>query len=117
MSQTDPRVATDDVEVAFARRRQAGRRLGAAASDIAATCAAMAERFREAARSTPSERAGPPPAPSTSPWGFVHPVIVGKRALPAHSLVSDAATVLGRTTFGGHRMIDMLVGDPLPRIC
>jgi hydrogenase expression/formation protein HypE len=25
--------------------------------------------------------------------------------------------VLGRTTFGGHRMIDMLVGDPLPRIC
>jgi hydrogenase expression/formation protein HypE len=25
--------------------------------------------------------------------------------------------VMGRTTFGGHRMIDMLVGDPLPRIC
>jgi hydrogenase expression/formation protein HypE len=25
--------------------------------------------------------------------------------------------VLGRTAFGGHRMIDMLVGDPLPRIC
>ncbi|MBW3663676.1 MAG: hydrogenase expression/formation protein HypE [Actinobacteria bacterium] len=25
--------------------------------------------------------------------------------------------VLGRTTFGGHRIIDMLVGDPLPRIC
>ncbi len=25
--------------------------------------------------------------------------------------------VLSRTTFGGHRMIDMLVGDPLPRIC
>ncbi|MEO6570625.1 MAG: hydrogenase expression/formation protein HypE [Ilumatobacteraceae bacterium] len=25
--------------------------------------------------------------------------------------------VLGRTSFGGHRMIDMLVGDPLPRIC
>jgi hydrogenase expression/formation protein HypE len=25
--------------------------------------------------------------------------------------------VLGRTTFGGHRMIDVLVGDPLPRIC
>jgi hydrogenase expression/formation protein HypE len=25
--------------------------------------------------------------------------------------------VLGKTTFGGHRMIDMLVGDPLPRIC
>jgi hydrogenase expression/formation protein HypE len=25
--------------------------------------------------------------------------------------------VLGRTAFGGHRMIDVLVGDPLPRIC
>lgn len=25
--------------------------------------------------------------------------------------------VLGRTAFGGHRMIDLLVGDPLPRIC
>ena len=25
--------------------------------------------------------------------------------------------VLGVTPFGGHRMIDMLVGDPLPRIC
>jgi hydrogenase expression/formation protein HypE len=25
--------------------------------------------------------------------------------------------VLGRTAFGGHRMIHMLVGDPLPRIC
>lgn len=28
-----------------------------------------------------------------------------------------AGRVLGRTTFGGHRIIDMLVGDPLPRIC
>ncbi len=28
-----------------------------------------------------------------------------------------AGRVLGRTGFGGHRMIDMLVGDPLPRIC
>lgn len=25
--------------------------------------------------------------------------------------------VLGRTGFGGHRIIDVLVGDPLPRIC
>ena len=28
-----------------------------------------------------------------------------------------AATVLGRTGYGGTRVIDMLVGDPLPRIC
>jgi hydrogenase expression/formation protein HypE len=49
-------------------------------------------------------------------------------ALRAHPLGTEAAIigevtddppgrVLGRTTFGGHRMIDMLVGDPLPRIC
>ena len=51
--------------------------------------------------------------------------LAAMRALPAGS---DAAIVgevreeppgrvLGRTTFGGHRLIDMLVGDPLPRIC
>jgi hydrogenase expression/formation protein HypE len=28
-----------------------------------------------------------------------------------------AGRVLGKTGFGGHRMIDVLVGDPLPRIC
>lgn len=28
-----------------------------------------------------------------------------------------AATVLGLTSYGGTRVIDMLVGDPLPRIC
>lgn len=28
-----------------------------------------------------------------------------------------AATVLLRTSFGGSRVVDMLVGDPLPRIC
>ncbi len=49
-------------------------------------------------------------------------------ALRSHPAGADAAIigevrdepegrVLGRTTFGGHRMIDMLVGDPLPRIC
>jgi len=31
--------------------------------------------------------------------------------------VEPEGRVLGRTTFGGHRIIDMLVGDPLPRIC
>lgn len=49
-------------------------------------------------------------------------------AMMANPLGVDAAVVgevtaeppgrvLGRTSFGGHRMIDMLVGDPLPRIC
>jgi hydrogenase expression/formation protein HypE len=28
-----------------------------------------------------------------------------------------SATVLGMTAYGGTRVIDMLAGDPLPRIC
>jgi hydrogenase expression/formation protein HypE len=31
--------------------------------------------------------------------------------------VEPPGRVLGRTAFGGHRVIDVLVGDPLPRIC
>ncbi|EHI11412.1 hydrogenase expression/formation protein HypE [Mycolicibacterium thermoresistibile] len=49
-------------------------------------------------------------------------------ALRAHPLGADAAeigeittepagTVVLRTAFGGSRIVDMLVGDPLPRIC
>ena len=41
---------------------------------------------------------------------------------PAAALIGEireqpAGTVLGRTGYGGTRVIDMLVGDPLPRIC
>lgn len=47
------------------------------------------------------------------------------RSLPGGAdaaIIGEVATepegrVLGRTTFGGHRIIDTLVGDPLPRIC
>ena len=49
-------------------------------------------------------------------------------ALRAHPLGADAAVigeviaepegiVVLRTTFGSTRIVDMLVGDPLPRIC
>jgi len=45
-------------------------------------------------------------------------VAVGAGAAVIGDVGSDPpGRVLGRTTFGGHRMIDMLVGDPLPRIC
>jgi len=47
------------------------------------------------------------------------------RAVPGGEAAADigevhaepARTVLGATTYGGTRAIDMLVGDPLPRIC
>ena len=38
-------------------------------------------------------------------------------ALIGEVVAEPPGRVLGRTSFGGHRMIDMLVGDPLPRIC
>ena len=49
-------------------------------------------------------------------------------AMRSHSLGAEAAevgqivaepaeTVVLRTGFGGTRIVDMLVGDPLPRIC
>ena len=52
----------------------------------------------------------------------------GLAALRAHPLGTNAvdigeigaepaATVVLRTAFGGTRIVDMLVGDPLPRIC
>ena len=34
-----------------------------------------------------------------------------------HIVAEPAATVVVRTGFGGTRIVDMLVGDPLPRIC
>ena len=36
---------------------------------------------------------------------------------PSASVVEPAGMVALRTPFGGSRIVDMLVGDPLPRIC
>jgi len=48
----------------------------------------------------------------------LHSVEVSAGAAVIGDVGADpAGRVLGRTAFGGHRMIDMLVGDPLPRIC
>ena len=38
-------------------------------------------------------------------------------ALVGRIVVEPAASVVLITGFGGTRMVDMLVGDPLPRIC
>jgi hydrogenase expression/formation protein HypE len=45
-----------------------------------------------------------------------HPL--GQRAAVIGQVVeSPAGMVALRTPFGGSRIVDMLVGDPLPRIC
>ena len=40
-----------------------------------------------------------------------------RRRASARSSPSPTGIVVLRTTFGGTRIVDMLVGDPLPRIC
>jgi hydrogenase expression/formation protein HypE len=42
----------------------------------------------------------------------------GNDAVPIGEIRSEPpGIVVLRTTFGGTRIVDMLVGDPLPRIC
>jgi hydrogenase expression/formation protein HypE len=43
--------------------------------------------------------------------GGEHAAIIGE------IVAQPSATVIARTPFGGTRVVDMLVGDPLPRIC
>ncbi|HET9893546.1 MAG TPA: SIS domain-containing protein [Streptosporangiaceae bacterium] len=87
------RKAENDAIAAFARRETAARDLVDRAADIADTAFAMASRFRLGGKllvfgvgtaSTDAQHVA---------VEFVHPVIVGKRALPAVSLTADAATV------------------------
>ncbi|MBW3619940.1 MAG: SIS domain-containing protein [Actinobacteria bacterium] len=80
---------------AFARREDPARALGAAAGDVARACEAMAERFRRGGKLLAFGNGGPSTDAQHVSVEFVHPVIVGKRALPALSLVTDTATVMG----------------------
>jgi len=45
-----------------------------------------------------------------------HP-LGAEAAVIGHAADDPPGLVLLRTSFGGTRIVDMLVGDPLPRIC
>jgi hydrogenase expression/formation protein HypE len=45
-----------------------------------------------------------------------HPLGAGA-AIIGHVKADPPALVLLKTEFGGTRIVDMLIGDPLPRIC
>lgn len=88
-------VAATSAADAFGRRASPAGLLAGQAGQIAAAAQAMAARFRrggklmvfgEGAASTDAQHIA---------VEFIHPVIVGKRALPAISLTCDAATVTG----------------------
>ncbi len=65
------------------------------AGDVARTCHAMAERFHRNGKLMVFGNGGPSTDAQHVAVEFVHPVIVGKRALPAVSLTADIATVTG----------------------
>ena len=73
------------------------------ATELALTCRDMAERFTRGGRLLVFGNGGGTTDAQHVAVEFVHPVVVGKRALPALSLVSDAATLMG---VAGRRGLD-----------
>jgi D-sedoheptulose 7-phosphate isomerase len=65
------------------------------AGAVAAACHAMAERFHQGGKLVVFGTGGASADAQHVAVEFVHPVIVGKRALPAISLTTDVATVTG----------------------
>ncbi len=85
----------------FDRREQPVRDLGAQAGAVAAACHQMAIRFHQGGKLVVFGTGGPSTDAQHVAVEFVHPVIVGKRALPAISLTSDVATVTGIAASSG----------------
>ncbi len=80
---------------AFAQRVQPLRDMSRQAHALALACRDMADRFTRGGRLLVFGNGGGTTDAQHVSVEFVHPVIVGKRALPALSLVSDAATLMG----------------------
>ncbi|MGW5666783.1 D-sedoheptulose-7-phosphate isomerase [Micromonospora sp. NPDC003776] len=83
------------VHRAFARRVAPGESLAGDAARIARACYEMAIRFHRGGKLIVFGNGGPATDAQHVVVEFVHPVIVGKRALPAISLTSDAASLTG----------------------
>jgi D-sedoheptulose 7-phosphate isomerase len=85
----------DAVSAAFGLRSQPVTEFTGQAGEVVAACHAMALRFHQGGKLVVFGCGGPSSDAQHVAVEFVHPVIVGKRALPAISLTSDAATVTG----------------------
>jgi D-sedoheptulose 7-phosphate isomerase len=80
---------------AFERRTAPVQALAQDATTLALACRDMAARFGRGGRLLVFGNGAAATDAQHIAVEFVHPVIVGKRALPALSLVSDAATLMG----------------------
>jgi D-sedoheptulose 7-phosphate isomerase len=100
-SSDDPQAAArlaaagDGALRAFARRDQPIDSLAEQADAVASACHAMAVRFHQGGKLVVFGTGGASTDAQHVAVEFVHPVIVGKRALPAISLTTDVATVTG----------------------
>ncbi len=79
----------------FELRSRPTQDLAEQAGAVAAACHAMAIRFHREGKLVVFGTGGPSTDAQHVAVEFVHPVIVGKRALPAISLTTDVATVTG----------------------
>ncbi len=80
---------------ALRRREEPARLLASDAEQVARACHAMAVRFHRGGKLVVFGSGGPTTDAQHVAVEFVHPVIVGKRALPAIALTNDVATVTG----------------------
>jgi D-sedoheptulose 7-phosphate isomerase len=80
---------------AFARRREPALALARDAERVARACHDMALRFHRHGKLIVFGNGGPTTDAQHVSVEFVHPVIVGKRALPAISLTNDVGTITG----------------------
>lgn len=80
---------------AFVRREAPGSALADSAQRLAEACHDMAVRFLRGGKLLAFGNGGPSTDAQHVSVEFVHPVIVGKRALPALSLSNDAAALTG----------------------
>jgi D-sedoheptulose 7-phosphate isomerase len=83
------------VQAAFERRIGPGQALAADAGQVAGACHDMALRFHRGGKLIVFGNGGQATDAQHIAVEFVHPVIVGKRALPAISLTNDAAALTG----------------------
>ena len=106
----------DSVDALFERRRASVLALADDAATVAEVCHGMARRFHRGGKLVVFGNGGPSTDAQHVAVEFVHPVIVGKRALPSHSLTADIATVTGVASRAGledvfaHQL--RIIGDP-----
>lgn len=94
-------VSEESVISAFGRRTQPGRAVADEADRVARACHGMAVRFHRGGKLIVFGNGGQATDAAHVAVEFVHPVIVGKRALPAISLSGDATALTGIARGGG----------------